>query len=503
MRARNRPVVDKLTQLYRKGRRDLSVFRAKIQLVDAEDSEKLTPTWYHNQWSQELLYAKQSIACEGFRECGKSSVIKSFLLYCLTFPTISRSYIAIMRGNKTSASKIIREVAQDYLNNPLMYGASLDTVLTDNADSFSIKTRRGRTIRIEAYGKGSAIRGPTSNNRRPDVVILDDIQDKEDMRSPTIPDTDWDWFLSDIKFLGKETRFFFIGNNLGDKCIIERLINSADKDGKGLFGFQCYRIPAINKDGKSNWQERFSLEDLEAERKEMDGQGKLDIWLMERMCQAISPDKQIFKQEDWRYYGFLDAPVIRDRSNCFITIDPAISTRDESDYRAVCVNCVDEEDNWYIMDIAYGRWLPDEMWEKVFELVVEYKVKTVGIEEGVFKIMAEAGMGGSIYTMMKQKSVYFDLVPLKHGGTKKEIRIAESLSARFKAHSIMFPDQAGNWLEELKSEIIGFRMTGCTTLHDDLLDALAYQVQIAKKPYGRKRRTSFDSQEMEVDGCIL
>lgn len=95
--------------------------------------------------------------------------------------------------------------------------------------SVDVKNERGQilNVRIEAYGKGTGIRGLNNQDRRPKVIILDDIQDKDDARSETITATDWDWFLSDIIFLGENTRIFFIGNNLGDRCCIEKCINNA------------------------------------------------------------------------------------------------------------------------------------------------------------------------------------------------------------------------------------------------------------------------------------
>ena len=41
-------------------------------------------------------------------------------------------------------------------------------------------------VRIEAYGKGASIRGLSNKDRRPKILILDDIQDLEDARSETV-----------------------------------------------------------------------------------------------------------------------------------------------------------------------------------------------------------------------------------------------------------------------------------------------------------------------------
>lgn len=44
------------------------------------------------------------------------------------------------------------------------------------------------------------------------------------MTSDSVLEKDYNWFLSDIVFLGKKSRIFMIGNNLGESCLIERVI---------------------------------------------------------------------------------------------------------------------------------------------------------------------------------------------------------------------------------------------------------------------------------------
>ena len=39
----------------------------------------------------------------------------------------------------------------------------------------------------------------------------------------TVTESDWEWFLTDIIFLGRNSRIFMIGNNLGDRCIVETI----------------------------------------------------------------------------------------------------------------------------------------------------------------------------------------------------------------------------------------------------------------------------------------
>ena len=473
-------MANELVDLYRQAHGDLLTFRERIQLYDAGDNERLPSAGFHRRWADDLLTGTQSVACEGFRECGKSSIIKAYLLYCITFPARYRSYLGIMRANKTSAIKILREVRDEYLRSPLMREASLSKIVEESADAFCIETRQGIIVRIESYGKGSAVRGASYANRRPDVVILDDIQDKDEMRGDTVPEADWDWFLSDVAFLGKSTRFFMIGNNLGDRCIIERIINSADSDGNGMLGFRCYRVPAI-VGTDSSWSARFSYEFLMREREEMTRQGKLDTWLMERMCQSVSDETRVFKREDFRYFDYNRVDETIDGCNLYACLDPASSVASDACYRALVVVAVNAENQWFVIDCVYGRWDSVAMIDHIFATVRRWKLKAVGIEKGHYQQVIEP----FIIKEQQRRNAFFDVTPLEHGKRGSKLERISMLAPRFKAHTIFLPNRS-EFTHEMEVELLGITRTAIKSQYVDLIDALAMVQQVAEPPIERE-----------------
>jgi predicted phage terminase large subunit-like protein len=472
-----------LVELYRQSFEDLCKFRANIMLYDAGQDVKLAPTEYHKRWAKILLEGKESFAIEAFRESGKSNIIKAFLLYCLTFPSKNRAYLAIMRENKTVAEKLLKEISVEYQRNPLMKQASCKKIIADSGDAFCVETLSGEIIRIESYGKGTSIRGANFGNRRPDIVILDDIQSKDDMRSESIPNSDWDWFLSDISFLGKATRFFMIGNNLGEKCIIEKIMSSA-VDGVGMFGFVCSRVPAI-VDNVPTWKDKFSAEYLEKERQTFTLNGKLDIWLMERMCLAVSEETRIFKSE-WikRYdYSYCES-MLKDNNNIFCCLDPASSTRNKSCYRAFVIVRVDEENRWHIMHIEYGRWDSVELLEILFKLVRQWKLKEVCIEKGHYQQVIEP----FLIKEQSRRNIFFNVKPLEHAKQGSKLERIKMLAPRYKAGLIYHPSpRLCEWVTELETELAGVTKDGIKSEYIDLVDALAMVEQVAEPPVNNKK----------------
>ena len=217
-----------MAEAYELGKNDLVVFRQLFMPVENE----VPAAWFHHEWGNVLLHGKKHYAVEGFRESAKSSyVLRAYPLHCLVYPKKKNNYIVFIMANQRTASKKLKEIAEEYMSNEL-FNLNLVKEKERSEKAFEVvvtdENNEEVSVRIEAYGKGAAVRGLNSRDRRPSIIIIDDPQDLSDSLSDTIQDNDYDWFLSDVIFLGRNTRIFFIGNNLGEKCLIERVIANKD-----------------------------------------------------------------------------------------------------------------------------------------------------------------------------------------------------------------------------------------------------------------------------------
>ena len=430
------------------------------------------PAPFHYRISDILLYDKKNFAIEAFRESGKSEyVCKAFPLYRLMFPSLDSLYIVLILRNQRNATKKLKEIAAIHQSDPI-FQVIVSKVIEQSSEAYEVERKDwdGCKVRIEAYGKGTTLRGINWNGRRPDIVIMDDVQDFEDAQSPTILEKDWDWFLSDVKPLGKSSRIFMIGNNLGEKCLIERVFEFAKE-----LDFETLRIPAIDENGASTWPEKFPLEFLEKEREAYRKAGKLDVWYRERMCQAIASETQTFKREYFRYFSPADIPKLLQTCNVYIAVDLAISKKVTADYTSIVVVAVNSENQWFVLDCIYERFNPSETIEKIFWAVQKYRPRCVGIE----KVQYQAALEHFLEKEMRRRNLFFRIVELK-AQKQKEIRI-RALEPRFKAGLIHFPDVA-DWLAEMETELLMFPRAK----HDDLIDSLAYIDQIAEPPTQRR-----------------
>ena len=146
--------------------------------------DEVEPAWFHYKWSDILLHEKKHFAIEGFRESAKSSyVLRAFPLYRLTYPSKKANYIVFIMANQTKASKQLKEIAETYVSNEFL-SLNLVKVKQQSEKAFEcvVTDEKGEEIcvRMEAYGKGSSIRGLLWGDKRPDIIVIDDPQDVED-----------------------------------------------------------------------------------------------------------------------------------------------------------------------------------------------------------------------------------------------------------------------------------------------------------------------------------
>jgi len=417
---------------------------------------------FHYTLSDLLLNGKGHFAIEAFRESGKSGyVLQAYPMYCLAYPDKNRSYIVIIKQNQRLAESKLKEIADTYLSHPILKG-NVIKIKEQSVKVFEVEVmgfeNKKHTIRFEAYGKGSAMRGLNWGTKRPQIVIGDDLQDLSDSISATVQEKDFEWFMSDVLPLGKNTRMFIIGNNLGDACLIEKIM-----DKKEALGFECMVIPALDLQGNPTWEKQFSKEMLEKEKSSYIQAGKLDVWFRERMCLPMSDESRTFKKE---YLGFFEEADLQGKDlKYFISVDPAISQKAEADNTAIVVVGKEHSNpNWYVVEVIAKKLSPSEIIDLLFILNAQYRPIRVGIETVAY----QQALSHFLTEEMKRRQIYMNVEELKNT-TKKEERIL-GLEPLFKTGVIKMRKH----MTILQEELLSFPKGS----HDDTIDSLSNIKQI-------------------------
>lgn len=432
--------------------------------------DDVAPAMFHYEWSKELLRGDGHVAFEGFRESAKSSIIlRAFPLYALTFPSERWNYIVVLKANMAQARKVLKGISNEYLGNKFINGR-LIKVLKNTSDVFEVLVDNNgerMNILIEAYGKGASIRGLSNKDVRPSLIIGDDLQDSSDLLGENVPENDWDWFLGDVMFLGQSARIFLIGNNLGERCIIERVGKNAEN-----LGFKFKRIPCADEQmTKSAWPEKQSIEEIIQERKDYEAVGKLDVWLREKMCVAVSDETRLFNDTMYRYYPSSLRDRLASEGEVLASLDPASSKRADSCFRSITVGALMPDGHWYLLDNPYGRWDSVELMDRIFGCVRKWGIRDFGVEKGQYQQFLEP----VLYREMTLRKCRFNVTPLEHGKLGSKLERIKMLQPYFKSGAVWFPEGA-EWLTEMKNELAGVTRDELKSEFVDLIDGLSMLV---------------------------
>jgi predicted phage terminase large subunit-like protein len=185
-----------------------------------------------------------------------------------------------------------------------------------------------------------------------------------------------------------------------------------------------------------------------------------------------------FKSEDFIYE---DKPA--EAGDTYITVDPAgfgtgtgmtksVARRlDECSISVVEVSPA----GWFVKDMIHGRWSVRETSLQIIRAAQKYRAVMVGIEKGS---LMNAIMP-YLEDQMRRLNIYPNIMPLRHGGQKKEERIVWALQGRFQHGKIVFKKGA-KWIPWLEDQLLDFPSK---LSHDDGPDSLAYIDQIAVVNY--------------------
>lgn len=422
----------------------------------------VAPARFHKVWSDQLLRGKEHYACEGFRESGKDQIVfQAYLLHTLTYPVPGRRYIVIVAGNQTIASNKLRDVTRQFqsrVNEDLRL--DVEKVIEDSGSAFQVLYRDGFQIRIEAYGKGASIRGLVWGNLRPDILILNDLQDLEDASSPVTLERDWDWFLGDVLFLGNSTRIFLIGNNLGENCVIERVIRSSRE-----LGFLAEKVPIMEGppgQERATWPERFPIEEVLAEREGFKTLGKIDVWMRERMCEAMAPESRPLKVDDLQYFDEFSTSL--EGASIITMVDPGISLKSSSDPTVIATVAIRQDGFRDILEIDRDRRDLNGTVDAIFRAVSRWGPQSVGVET----VAAQDYLAQTLDNEMRKRGIFFSMVKVKTRKEKTQ-KIIGRLTPLLKTGSLRIPCHAP-WAEDFKNEMRTFPTSGG---HDDMLDTIA------------------------------
>ena len=155
----------------------------------------------HNQIFEAIDSGHKRIAIAAPRGIGKTSIAKTVVKKAILFN--SASFVVYLMNSATVAEMQTENIKRDLLTNKYvrsLWGSIKESEIEYAMDEQFSKlawVAFGRTF-VLPRGKGQQVRGLNWNDRRPNIIICDDLENKEEIKNSELRDRDKEWFHSDV-----------------------------------------------------------------------------------------------------------------------------------------------------------------------------------------------------------------------------------------------------------------------------------------------------------------
>lgn len=406
------------------------------------------------------------------RGFGKTLLLKLYVVWLVLFS--DRKFILVVCNTASLAENFLADVV-DILGSPNILRLFGDWRLGLTKDTQPLKkfTFCGRSITLAALGNGSSLRGLNIKFVRPDCMILDDMQSREEAESPVESVKGLTWMLGTLLKANNKRRcqFVFVGNMYPfEGSILKKLKNNA-----AWVSFIC---GAILEDGKSIWPELRSEEDILDELENDISMGHPEIFFSEVMNDEEAGNRAGIDISKINYFDetALDTAAGKlDADAGFVIIDPAVGKK-KNDAIAIGVFLI-FDGKPVLWELCVGAFDPKEQIQNSMMLAMKYGLMAILVESVAYQATL-------VYWMNEAKARHgltgLRVLEIYPGTTTKNARILNALKQLTSA------DKSLQITQRCKSQVINqvVHFNPIKTRNfDDILDLLAYPYQ-AIQMYG-------------------
>lgn len=368
-------------------------------------------------------------------------------------------FIVIISDTYTQAAEFINALKDEFENNPKIKWLFGNMKGDDWQDGEFVLSNG---IKYAAKGSGMKIRGIRHRHTRPTLMIFDDIENDENIKSAEQRQKLYHWFTkAAIPALARGGRAVIIGTILH----FDSLVNKVMKQQDVFKSWQTRVFYAITteEDGteRALWPEHRSLEKLRSMRDDPSDQefvGSI-AFAQEYQHKPFSEEDAIIKPDWIKECEPSQVPDKHMRLARVLTIDPAASERQTADFTAMIVADLYTDGNVYIRAIRNQRTSPSVTADTVRELDEIYKPQVIGIEKGAL---------GLVFRDLLEGLPVIGLEP-----DKDKVRRLLAVSRFFEAGRVYTVKNIQNG-QAFREQLIEFPKG----THDDMVDAAAYAVRL-------------------------
>jgi len=313
-------------------------------------------------------------------------------------------------------------------------------------------------------GAGQQVRGILYGDSRPDLIIVDDLEDAESVRSDEQRAKTKAWFFEDvlnsINRSRKDWKIIVIGTLLHEDSLLANLLEDP--------AWYHAHLSICDDNFKSNWPDFMSDEDLKKLVEQYRRMGLLDSFYREYMGVPIAKESAKFQQTMFKNYDETDKDFVKERKGLenMVILDPAKTTTSTADDTAIVGIGIDvKTPKIFIRDIIHGNLHPEQQYTECFDMADRIGARVIGIEVTSLNEFITY----PLRTEMIRQKRYYDIVELKARASKEE-RIA----ALVPFYRLGFMYHNPNVCGILEKQLLSYPRSK----KDDVMDVVAYVVEM-------------------------
>ncbi len=427
----------------------------------------------HYEWWKLFCSKHPQVAISAPRNHAKSTALTySYTLACVLFR--ERSYVLIVSDTVSQASQFLSDIKATLAENEQIRSLfKVKEFLKDTEDDIIVACEDGHMFRIQAKGAEQKLRGLKWNNKRPDLIVCDDLENDEIVMNKERREKFRRWFYGALLPCKSVTGIIrYVGTILHSDSMLESIMPKTWQKHVVTEPLKIYtnkRLPWLSVKYRAHtddfehilWPQRYSKEYFLDKKSEYYEQGIPDVYSMEYLNIPIDESVAFFKRKDFLP---MDKEDLERKMNYYITADLAISQEETADYSVFVVAGVDENRTIHIKDVIRERLDGREIVDTILALENIYEPEAIGIEE----MQVSKAIGPFLREEMVRQGIFPTLVQLKHKGKDKMAR-ARSIQARMRANAVKF-NKEGDFYPDFENELCTFPRSK----HDDQVDSFAY-----------------------------
>ena len=449
------------------------------------DGPTETPDVHREWW--EMCCSGKFVAISAPRGHAKSTAIThAYLLACMLFR--ERSYALIVSDTYSQSTQFLNDIKRELIDNEdITELFQVEELLKDSEDDIIVRFADGAKFRIQAKGAEQKMRGLKWDNKRPDLIICDDLEGDEQVMNKERRGKLKRWFYAALlPCMSKHGIIRMVGtilhlDSLLESLMPENLLISGSSNRKHLLvredlkeytlaktTWNSRKYRAHNPDyTKILWPEMWPKQRLIDLKEDYIRQGLPDVYSQEMLNVPLDEARSFFKRHDFHALTEMDK---KRKVHYYIATDLAISSKERADYTVFVIGGMDEEGILYIKNVIRDRLDGMQIVETILTLQDLYEPQCFALEEG----QISKSLLPYLNEAMLRKGVFPNLRLLKP--TKDKMTRANSIQARMRAGAVKF-DKSGDWYQTFEDELLRFPRDK----HDDQVDAFSWLGLIVDK----------------------